>query len=147
MRDKFRLFIVVGKAASLITTAGCLVTLLALKLALTRSEHGTLALTAVILTSGIATWWILRKLQTDYTRRETRAVATAFAILAPVSLAIAIPLSLISGGYAEMLLGSSFAPAVAFAGIVAMTTILDFLLCQLTLWMTRRIVKLESTHS
>jgi small-conductance mechanosensitive channel len=146
MRDKFRLFIVVGKAA-LITTAGCLVPLLTLKLALTRSEQGTLTLIAIILATGIATWWIFRKLQTGYTRREARAMATTFAILAPVSLAIAMLLSLIPGGYAEMLLGSHFAPVGAFAGIIAMTTILDSLLCLLTLWMTRRIIKLESAHS
>ncbi len=146
MRDKFRLFIVVGKAV-LITTVGCPVPLLALKLALTRGEQGTLTLIAIILATGIATWRIFRKLQTDYTRREARAVATTFAILAPVSLAIAMPLSLIPGGYAEMLLGSPFAPVGAFAGIVATTPILDFLPCLLTLWMTRRIVKLESTHS
>ena len=145
MRDTFRLFIVVLKS-TLMISAGCLVPFLPFKVAPARSEQGTLALIAIILATGIATWWIFQRLQTDYTRREARAMATTFAILAPVSLAIAMPLALISGGYGEMFLGSTFAPAGAFAGIVAVTTILDFLLCLLTLWVTRRIVRLESTH-
>lgn len=145
MRDKFWLFIVVGKA-TLMTTAGCFAPLLALKIALTHGEQGVLTIVAVVLATGIATWWIFRRLQTHYTGREARAVATTFAILAPVSLAVAIPLSLIPGGYAELLLGSPFGPVGAFAGIVLMTTVLAFLACLLTLWMTRRVVKLESTH-
>jgi hypothetical protein len=146
MRGKFQLFILVGQAATLITTAECFVPLLTIKIAPTRGEHGTLIIIAVILATGIATWWVFRKLQADYTRREVRAVATTFAILAPVSLAIAMPLSLIPAGYAEILLGSRFFLIGAFVGIVLITTSLDFLLCLLTLWMTRHIIKLESTH-
>ena len=143
MRDKFWLFIVVGKAA-LITTAGCFVPLVGLKIALTRNEQGILWMIAVVLSIGIATWWIFRELQAGCTRREVRAAATTFAILTPVSLGIAIVLSQFPGGYAEMFLGSSFVLVGVVVGIIAMTTILNFLQCLLTLWMTSRIIKLES---
>jgi len=147
MRGKLQLFLIVGKAA-LIVTAGCFVVpLLTPKSALTGIEQGALILTALVLTTGVATWWIFRKLQTDYTRREARAVATTFAILAPASLAIAFPLSLLPAGYAEILLGSRFLLLGAFVGIVAITTSLNFLLCLFTLWMTHHIIKLESTHN
>lgn len=145
MRDKFWLFIVVGKAA-LITTAGCFVPLLGLKVPLTRNEQGMLWMIAVVLSIGIATWWIFRELQAGYTRREARAATTTFAILTPMSLGIAILLSPFPGGYAEMFLGSSFVLVGVVVGVIAITTLLNFLLCLFTLWMTRRIIKLESTQ-
>jgi hypothetical protein len=146
MRGNFHLLIVVGKAAAMITTAECFVSLLATKIAPTRGEQGTLVIIALVIATWIATWWIFRELQADYTRREARALATTFAILAPLSLGIAMPLSLMPAGYAEILLGSRFFLIGAFVGIVVVSTTLDFLLCLLTLRMTRHIVKLESTH-
>jgi len=152
MRYKFWFFIVVGKAA-LITAIGWLVLVLGVlvgfKIVMTPGEQqilkATVVLLLVFLPTGIATWWILRKLQARYTQREARAVATAFAVFTPVSLLIAIVLSQIPGGYAAFL-GPAFGLVGAFVGIVVMTTILNFLVCLFTLSMTRRIVKLESTH-
>jgi len=57
-----------------------------------------------------------------------------------------MPLSLIPGGYAEVLLGSPFGPIGAFVGTAAIAAILNFLLCLLTLRMTGHITKLESTR-
>jgi len=57
-----------------------------------------------------------------------------------------MPLSLIPGGYAEVLLGSPFGPIGTFVGAAAIAAILNFLLCLLALWMTRHIIKLESTR-
>jgi hypothetical protein len=151
MRDRFWLFIVVGKAA-LITILGWFGLVLGVvgsKIAMTSGEQqilkATIVLLVVFVPAGIATWWIFRKLQARYTRREARAAATAFGVFTPVSLSIATVLSQIPGGYSASL-GRAFAVIGAFVGVVVMTTILDFLVCLFTLSMTRRIVKLESTH-
>lgn len=148
MRDKFWLFIVVGKAA-LMTTLGCFAPLLGLRIAVSPGEQqilkATMVFLLVFLPAGIAAWWIFRKLQARYTRREARTVATAFGVFTPVSLLIAIPLAQIPAGYAAFL-GRPFGLIGAFAGIVVMTTTLSFLVCLFTLSMTRRIVKLESTR-
>ena len=116
------------------------------KIVLTHSEEEILGATMAFLPTGIAAWWMFRKLQAYCTRREARAVAIAFAVLAPVSFGIAFLFSEISGGYAELLLGSPFSLVGAFVGIVVMATIVNFVLCLFTLRFTRHIVKLESTH-
>lgn len=116
------------------------------KIVLTHGEEEILGATMAFLPSGIAAWWMFRKLQAYCTRREARAAAIAFAVLAPVSFGIAFLLSEISGGYAELLLGSPFALVGAFVGIVVIATIVNFVLCLFTLRLTRHIVKLESTH-
>ena len=151
MRDKFWLFIVVGKAALMITLGcfGLALGVLGLKIAVTPGEQqilkATMVLLVLFLPIGISAWWIFRKLQARYTRREARAVATAFGAFTPVSLGIAMVLSEITGGYAAFL-GRPFGLVGAFMGVVVMTAILNFLVCLFTLSMTRRIVKLESTH-
>ena len=147
MLDKFWLFIAVGKAA-LIAAIGCFALVLGVlvfKIVMTPGEREILGVTMAFLPTGVAAWWIFRKLQARYKRREARAVATAFAVFTPVSLLIAIVLSQIPGGYAAFM-GAPFFLVGAFVGIVVMTTILSFLVCLFTLSMTRRIVKLESTH-
>jgi hypothetical protein len=148
MRDQRWLFIVVGKAA-LMTTLGYFVLVLGTlgsKIVLTHGEEEILGATMAFLPAGISAWWMFRKLQAYCTRREARAVAIAFAVLAPVSFGIAFLLSEISGGYAELLLGSPFFLAGAFVGIVVMATIVNFVLCLFTLGFTRHIVRLESTY-
>jgi hypothetical protein len=154
MRDKLWLFIVVGKAA-LMTTFGYLAPVLGFvgakivlgsRIVLTNGEKEVLGAILAFLPAGIAAWWMFRKLQAYCTRREARAVAIAFVVLAPVSFGIAFLFSEMSGGYAELLLGSPFALVGALAGIVAVATIVNFLLCLFTLRFTRHIVRLESTH-
>ncbi|MGA7446009.1 MAG: hypothetical protein WBQ43_20795 [Terriglobales bacterium] len=116
------------------------------RIVLTNGEKEILAAPVAFLPAGIAAWWMFRKLQAYCTRREARVVAIAFAVLAPVSFGMAFLFSEMSGGYAELLLGSPFALVGAFAGVVVMATILNFLLCLFTLRFTRHIVRLESTH-
>jgi len=148
MRDKLWLFIVVGKAA-LVTALGYIALVLGVlgsKTVVTHGEEEILGATMAFLPAGIAAWWLFRKLQPYCTRREARAVAIAFAVLAPVSFGIAMLLAEISGGYAELLLGSPFYLVGAVVGIVVIATIVNFVLCLLTLRITRQIVKLESTH-
>jgi hypothetical protein len=149
--DKFWLLIVIGKAA-LIATVGefaLVLSVLGFKIAVTPGEQQILKATVmfllVFLPIGIAAWWIFQKLQARYTRREARAVATAFGVFTPVSLAVATVLSQLPGGYAASL-GRSFSVVGVFVGVVVMTTLLSFLVCLFTLRMTRLIVRLESTN-
>jgi hypothetical protein len=134
-----RFAIVIGKA-SLLTLAGYFFSLVGLKFELAPREEGILIFTATALMIAIATWWIFRALQADYTRRVARAVAITFAILSPVSLGIA----LMSAGYAELLLGSPFIGMLM--GVAVIAVLLNFLLCLLTMRMTQHIIKMESTH-
>jgi fumarate reductase subunit C len=152
MSDKLWLFIVVGKATliTILVLFGLVLGVLGFKTGMTSGEQQILKATVVfllvLLPAGIATWWIFRKLQSHYTRREARAVATAFAVFTPVSLAVAMVLSPIGGGYAAFL-GRASGPVGAFVGIVVMATIPNFLVCLFTLSMTRQVVKLESTQN
>ena len=99
MRDELRLFIVVGKAA-LITIVGAFAPLalmpifgaLESKMVVTHGEDDILGATLVLLPIATALWisvrWMFRTLQTYFTRREARAMATAFAGFSPVWLGI-----------------------------------------------------------
>jgi hypothetical protein len=142
MRESLWLFIVVGKAALITTLA---LALGGLEIVATHGEEQNLAATMVFLPTAIAVWWMFRALQAYCTRREARAVATTFAMFSPVSLFTAMLVGEFSGGYADQLLGSPFGLVGAYVGIVAMTTFVSFVLCLLTLRVTRRIVKLEAT--
>jgi uncharacterized membrane protein len=81
---------------------------------------------------GIAAWWMFRKLQAQYTRGESRSVATAFAGFGPFVLLVSIVFSQFPGGYAS-LLGGPFALVGVFLGIVMITTLLSFMPCMLAL--------------
>ena len=82
MRDKLWLFIVVGKAALMTTLVYFALALAVLgsKIVLTHGEEEILGATMAFLPTGIAAWWIFRKLQARYIRRESRAAATALAV-------------------------------------------------------------------
>lgn len=149
MRNRLWLLIVVGKAvfmAALGEYALALGIAALSRISVTHGEETILGVTMAYLPTGIAAWWMFRKLHSYCTRREARAVAIAFAVLAPVSFGIAFVLSELSGGYAELLLGSRFALAGAFVGTVLVATLVNFALCLFTLRITRQIVKLESTN-
>lgn len=147
MRDAFRLFVIVGRAA-LIAAGG----LFALVLTLSRfgfnADHKSawaeiLVLVACFLPLGVATAWMFRKLRTVYSRREARAVSIAFGIFTPISLGVSI-LVPIPGGYA-------LAPDVPkFLGLVGLvvgtaltTSVLSFLVCALVLRVTRLTITVE----
>lgn len=147
MRRTFWLLIVIGKAALITTVAVFALVLGGLRsgLVATPSEKEILAGVLAFLPAGVTSLWMFQALQVRLTRREARAMATSFAVLAPVWLGIAMLLGEVSGGYAEIFLGSYFALAGAFVGVVLMATVVSFMLCLLTLRITRNIVRSEST--
>jgi hypothetical protein len=143
MRNRFWLFVAVGKAALITCVCALVVGVLSFRIAVTHVEQEILGAVIAIIPSGIAAWWMFRKLRAHCTRREARAVALTFGVFTPVSLGVALVLAQIPGGYAEALLGGPFALVGAFAGTVVMTTLLSFLACLLALSVTRRIESFE----
>src|ERR1700732_1320954 len=101
MRDAFGLFLIVGKAA-IIVTGGCFVFLLMAVLIGFRPEpllveKAILGAVIVLLPTGVSVWWTFRKLRKLYARREARAVCIAFAVFTPVSLLVAFGLGPLFG--------------------------------------------------
>ncbi len=148
MRDKLWLFIVVGKAALITTVVVFALAMGALRSRFVVTPNGEemLAAALALLLTGMPALWMFQTLQARLTRREARAVAISFVVLAPAWLGLAMLSGEISGGYAAMFLGSFFGLAGAFVGVVLMATFVSFMLCLFTLSITRHIVKLESTQ-
>ena len=142
MSDTFRLFVIVGKAALIVTT-GCFALVLAsmmlgFKPDIKPIEGQILGVVACFIPIAVATAWIYRKLRAVYPRREARALSTAFGLFTPISLVISLVLAEITGGYAEFLAGRRFFGLIgAFMGAVLITAFLSFLVCSLVLRVTR----------
>jgi hypothetical protein len=90
---------------------------------------------------------MFRELQKQYTRRESQAVATAFGVVTPLSLAVAIVLAQIPGGYAELVLGRRLILPAIFVSIAVVTTLLSFAASAYVLRFTRHIEKAEHRQS
>jgi hypothetical protein len=147
MRDAFGLFLIVGKAAIMVT-GGCFVFLLMAVLIGFRPEplsveKAILGAVIVLFPTGVAVWWTFRQLRKIYARREAHAVCIAFAVFTPVSLLVAFGLGPLFG-YVQI----SGAPNVTgvlsvFMGITFVTAVLSFLVCALVLRMTRLAISVE----
>jgi hypothetical protein len=147
MRDAFRLSIIVGKAAFLVSAGYCALIFGIISLRSDPQDKSVglviLVAAAVFLPIGAATAWIFRKLQTVYSRREARAVSTAFGLFTPVSLVVSIVLAEIMGGYAEILAGPHAVLIGVFTGLVVLTGFLDFLVCIVVLRVTQLTIRVE----
>jgi hypothetical protein len=147
MRDGFGLFLIVGKAAILVT-GGCFAFLLMAVLIGFRPEPISvekviLGAVIVLVPTAVAVRWTFQKLRKLYARREARAVCIAFAVFTPVSLLVALGLGPLFG-YIQI----SGAPQVigvlsVFMGIAFVTTVLSFLVCALVLRVTRLAISVE----
>jgi hypothetical protein len=86
------------------------------------SQHGTMAAVAIVLFPDVmATFWIFRRLQVNYSRGDARRAATAFAASAPLTLALGYMLGGLVGGYAEATLGGHFIiPAIVVFIVTSM---------------------------
>ena len=150
-RSLFRLFVIVAEAA-FIVTAGCFGLVLAAVLLGFKPEQipatgemlGTAALLFILVAAAIR--WMFRRLRTVYSRREARAVSTAFGLFTPVSLAVALVLAEITGGYAEILVGRrAFGLVGAFLGTMVITGFLSFVVCALVLRVTQLAISVEQS--
>jgi hypothetical protein len=136
-----------GQSALLISTGGYVVPFIAVSTGLKDLDNKlveVLSATVWLVAFGLAIWWMFHKLCALYTRREARAIATAFGVFTPVSLGLALVLSEISGGYGEWLVGHPWGGlAGAFVGTVAITSLLNFIVCWIVLRLTRLTIGLE----
>jgi hypothetical protein len=146
MCDTLRLFIIVGKAALLVTAGTFLlvlpVVLTGFRPQLTTAEEAALGALMLLVPNGAAVWWASRKLRTVYAKREARALSVAFGVFTPVSLLVALVVSP-TFGFFEPLLGHSFVFVGVFLGIAALTALLSFLVCALVLRITRLAISVE----
>lgn len=143
MRTKIDLLVDVG-LATLVTTIGVfLPPLVALLLHIDetgRTESRTTeilgALTAL---AGVcvAAWWMFQRLQVRYSRPEARKISIAFALSAPISLGISLPLAQLPGGYADLWLGPHFALVGAVVGTFVMATLISFGFCEFALYISK----------
>ncbi len=144
-----RLLIVVAKA-SLIGTTGCFA--LAVAAATLMGDEPRIpgmvtGMVAALLPAAFAAWWMFRKLQTQYKRREARSVAITFLLLSPISLGIAMVLAQFPGAYADALLGGHFAAIGAFVGAFVIMTILSCAACAFALSITRQQMQYEGSET
>jgi hypothetical protein len=131
--------------ASVIMIGGYAVPLFGVKLVTNQKLFGTLMIASLILSVAIATWWAFRKLKVRYSSREAQAVATAFAISAPIALLISMIFGEFSGGYADLVFRSRYAVLLGvFLGVTLLTLLATSAACVLVLSVTQRVIKLES---
>ena len=142
-RIVLRLLAITG-TASLITT-GIYFGLIIALLPLLQGPHPprvvqVIVLPVVVLAPVIvAAWWIFKKLRSNYPPRAARATAIVFGLFTPVSLGVALPLSLLVGAYSEGLGGHpAFGLVGAIIGMVIMTAMLVVVPCAFALWITHR---------
>ena len=148
----FRLFAVIGQAASLFTVANFLLTLVLVRVLVppdalsgpppsmpSIGEAFTL-IAILVVPAALGYWWIFQKLHGDYPRRQARSAAMAFAIFSPIPLGISLLLGPIVGGYTGIFLGTE-SRWVAFSGavlwIVVVITLMTFVPSLLALRITR----------
>lgn len=139
-RDNFSLMIGIG-AASLMTVAGCFaIVLMGILLwpSMGPREEEVLGVAVAFLPTGIATWWLFRRVRVRYTKQEARLVAIIFAIITPVSLVIAFACAQIPAGYVAYL-GRPLGLFGAFVTSVLIATFLGVVLCVLALGIKRGI--------
>jgi ABC-type Co2+ transport system permease subunit len=77
-------------------------------------------LLAVLLPDGLAAWWVFRKVRRYRSRKDSLRAAAAFAVSAPLVLAVGNLLSELIGGYAELLFGGRFVLPIVAAFLVVL---------------------------
>jgi hypothetical protein len=149
MEFPLQLSLTTGQSALLVSTGGYAVPFIAVSMGFKDLDNklvDVLMAAVWLVTFGLAIWWMFHKLRALYTRREARAIATAFGVFTPVSLVLALVLSEISGGYGEWLMGDAWGGlAGAFVGTVAITALLNFMVCWIVLTVTRLAISLEDS--
>jgi hypothetical protein len=83
------------------------------------------------------TWWVFRRLRSDWQPADALAVAISFAVLSPLSLAVAMPVAVIPGSYAGYL-GRPFGLIGAFLSVAVTVWLVTLLPSAFVLWVRRR---------
>jgi len=129
MSAKRTLFITIAEGSILFTTA-CWAVLFALVLErrtiFDRPASTVVATMGVILVvivpDALAAWWVFRKLLANWAKGDARRGATAFAVCAPLVLAIGNVLATLIGAWAEKLMGGRFILPTVVAFVIALMT-------------------------
>lgn len=125
MSPKRKLFVTVAEAALFLTVACWVLSFVYwFFVRYTKFHEGITVAAVVVFPDALVSWWIFRRLRVDWSNSDARRAATAFAVCAPLTLAIAHVFGELVGGYAEVVLGSRFIlPAVATFVIVLMISL------------------------
>jgi hypothetical protein len=109
MSVRHRLFATCAQAALFFTVASWALIFIILDLMpKAATQRGLSIAMIVVLPDALATWWISRRFRLDRSRGDARRAAAAFAVSAPMTLAVSYPLGGLLGSYAEAILGSRF---------------------------------------
>jgi hypothetical protein len=108
------------------------------------SNEGMLRSVVFLGLIGLATWWVFRKLQPRYSRREAKALAATFVVFSPISSIAAYFAWEIAYGRIDQVSGYRLTDLLAdrpFLGlgtssvaIFLVVVILDFAVCEAVLW-------------
>jgi hypothetical protein len=125
-------------SATLITVAGWLIIVfIGLRAGVTHTEEELLGAIAIFIPIVVGSWLLFRRVRLQASAREARATVSVFALSAPASLIVAIPIANIPGSYGS-LLGRPFGMIGAVACVVTLMTLISFAACSLAVRMVRR---------
>lgn len=129
MRERRTILINLAKAAILFTLASWALFLGVLALMHGRLRNAGMIATAsvVLFPDGLAAVWAFRALSRDQSKAYALKLSIAFAVVAPLVLAVGHVTGTLVGGYTEVLLGSRFIlPAIAAFVLSLMMVVIPF---------------------
>jgi len=148
MSDNLWFFTTVVKVTVAVSIACCVLVLGSVLVGIptTRTTEG-FAAAASLVPFPLGAWWLFRRLQVRYSRRLARSLTASFAVCTPIFLCLSMPFGVITGGYAEAVVGSKLAILVgAFVGPILLTAGLSLAACVFVRSTTRRIAQHEGTE-
>jgi hypothetical protein len=144
MRTNQRFALALGEGALLLTSLAFVLGVAAVSMfgsarPPAKPSIGQIAALVVVIVVPVAsgTWWVFRKLRNGWQRADALAVALSFAVLSPLSLAVAMPVAVIPGSYAGYL-GRPFGLIGAFLSVAITVWIVTLLPSAFVLWALRR---------
>jgi hypothetical protein len=100
----------------------------------------------IVLPAGAAAWWLYHKLRCECSEREASGAAKTFLLFAPISWAVAMPLSQFAG-YAEVMIGTRFLIFAIAAAAVLLMLVQNFVMVALAMWVVRRTLAVERSSA
>jgi hypothetical protein len=149
MQNASRLLITLAKATLIAGAVAIVFDVIVVERFLEPCSPRVPAMVATILLQVIpaigAAWWMARKLRASFMRRETITIAIVFAIVTPVALLVGTPFNYLPEQLSDLLSPRIAIPVVWFAGALALTTLANFLVSRLALWVFCRHSKAEGS--